>query len=366
MTVFDNRHFQLPALLFAASWLLATPVRGQDIRSVADSVACRCSLEVRHVVSLSDVDGRAGLGPPIAIHQTSDGKYLVVPATRPGALLLFGTDGVYERQVARIGQGPSELASILAVQSGTADSTVVLDVGNGRVAVLDGDYRVARTARLSVGGGWFGMLPGGEVLILTGIPRDRGTPRLRLFSNDMTPLRFFMPVLDAPDTRSARRRMFVASNGLIAVAHNSEYTVEIWNTAGEHIQTVSRDPAWFSHGQEWDGSRDGPAPLLETPRIDASGRLWTVSHVADPEWKRAVPDVETPLGVGLVVGPESVSRLQDSVVEVIDLRTGLLLASIRIDARVDFISDDGTAAAYREDTMGIPSIDVWKFVLHLP
>jgi hypothetical protein len=358
------------SLLFLAHlWLSAA--LAQEVVQVPDSLVCACHLEVEHVVTLTDFDGRAGLSRPLAVERTFDGHYLVVPSSRQGAVLLFDSTGSYAGLVGRPGQGPGEFGAVLAIRPGRGDSIVIMDAGNGRLAVLDRDFRPSRVARAPVVGGWFGVLEDGRILILTGIPGS-GAPsrdRLRLLSPSMEQVASFMPgTASGPGSSVAalRRRMFVSKSGTVAVSHNDRYVVEIWNVSGRHLSTLSRNPEWFRLDplDRPTSSAQAPAPLLEAPRLDGNGRLWSVSHIADQEWATAVSTVPDLYGRA-VAGVEEADRdgYQDSVVEVIDVARGVLLGSVRIDPQVAFISNDGFAASYREDLAGNPVIDVWRFVL---
>jgi hypothetical protein len=159
--------------------------------------------------------------------------------------------------------------------------------------------------------------------------------------------------------------MAVSKDGTVAVAHNDRYVVEIWNQAGQHLKTLSRDPDWFRLNAAMRGTLpEGPPTLLETPRVSAEGNVWTVSHVPDANWRAALGPVRDLFGGNAVgVTQENLSGFQDSVVEVLDPATGTLRGSLRVDARLTLISNDGFAAGYRQDRVGNPYIDIWRFRL---
>jgi len=303
------------------------------------------------------------------IERAARGEYLVVPQQRQHAVLVFDSAGRYLRDVGRKGGGPTEFAGVTAIRPARGDSVAIMDRGNGRLALLGPDLQPARVANLPVQGGWFGVLEDGRVLVMTGFGSRRlaATKRLWLLDPSMEPLRSFVEV---PPTRPGvpdathRRRMAVSPAGLIALAHNTEYAVEIWDLSGRHLRTLRRAPAWFNAAPERRSGRAGtaPPPLLETPRIDRDGMLWTVSHVADPAWEDALVPAPDRAGAGETLRPRPgrSADYQDSIVEVIDPASGRLLAALRLDARVEFISNEGHVASYREDEAGQPYIDVWQ------
>ncbi|HEX6068991.1 MAG TPA: 6-bladed beta-propeller [Longimicrobiaceae bacterium] len=338
---------------------------------MGDQPGCACALRVEHVVTLSDVDGRAGLSRHLVIERVPGGHYLVVPVRRQDAVLVFDSAGRFLRNAGRSGAGPGEFASVQAIRRGRGDTTVVMDSGNGRLAYLDAELRTVRTANLPVLGGWFGVLGDGRVVVMTGFGMRRSEPldRLRLLSPTLEPIRSFMqvgPSRPESDVADLRRRMAVSPDGIIALGHNNRYVVEIWDASGTHLRTLSRDPDWFappSPGRPGGGAAE-PAPRLETPRFDGRGRLWTLSHVADANWRDALAPTKDVYGREVVtVRTGRQSDHLDTIVEVLDPKTGRLLAGLRIDAAVDLISDDGFAASYREDEVGQPSIDIWRFTL---
>jgi hypothetical protein len=334
---------------------------------VPEAVACDCRLELTQVTTLTDPDGRAGLSAPLVMERTSDGRYLVVPTRQQGTVLLFDASGRYEKTIGRVGQGPHEFRAIIAIRGGLADSTVLMDAGNSRLAVLDPALAPTRTVRVPVRSAWFGILADGRVVILAAIPpAGSRQDRVHVFSAALEPIRSFMRSPETPPggvVNALRRRMSVSADGTVAVAHNDKYVLELWTAAGLHLATLSRDPDWFRLDSTL-RPKEGPSPRFETPRVAPDGMIWTVSHVPDANWRNALGTVHDLYGRSVQGVPEGAqSRYWDSVIELIDPKLGVLLGSVRLDAHVGLISDDGFAAGYREDELGNPSIDVWRIAL---
>jgi hypothetical protein len=57
------------------------------------------------------------------------------------------------------------------------------------------------------------------------------------------------------------------------------------------------------------------------------------------------------------------NELYDSVLEVLDLESGTLLATKRVEESILTLLPGGFAASYREDATGNPFIDVWRLTL---
>lgn len=318
---------------------------------IPDEPACACVLVVERALTLADPDGRAGLAIPLRVERAPNGHVLVVPAERQGELLEFGADGAFVRRIGRPGRGPGDFGAILALAAGPADSMYVMDAGNRRLVVLDGDLEIARFGRLPVVGGWFGVLDDGSVVILTAVPRgsDASRDRLTVLDRTLQTVRTFLPgpIPTFPaEIRAAQRRIGVAPDGRIVVSHVDRYELEVWRADGSGGRVLLRSPPWFqTGGTEVDrASRSAGPPaaiLAEAPRIDAAGRLWTVVRIA------ASP------------APAATGDDVDSVVEVIDPDSGELIASARVDADLRLIAPGGWAAAYREDEEGRAYVDVY-------
>lgn len=347
------RHLLPRALCLAA--VLVRPGAAQEVVRVPDEPACPCELRVTRTGTLSDPDGRAGLARPLTVERAPDGHLLVVPLDRQGDLLQFGPDGVFVRRIGRPGRGPREFGAILGLAPGPADSTYVLDAGNRRLVVLGPDLELVRSRSLPVVGNGFGVTDDGSVVVLTALPRGGGVPRdrLTLLDRDLVPIRTFMPGV-APtfpaEIRAARRRIGVAQDGAIVVGHVDRYELEIWNVGGTHERTLVRSPSWFPGELEPTdrGARDpaGPAPHMDpAPRIGPDGRIWTVSWIAGDDGGEA---------------PGEGSDDFDAMIESVDPVAGRVIASTRLDEAVRLISNDGWAAAYREDGAGRPFIDVYR------
>jgi hypothetical protein len=83
--------------------------------------------------------------------------------------------------------------------------------------------------------------------------------------------------------------------------------------------------------------------------------------VADPQWKEGVVESEVPEGTGFQVGDWN--RFYDTVVDVIDVRTRRLVASIRRDEFWWGIGPGMHTSNYFEEDGILPKIEVWH--LHL-
>jgi hypothetical protein len=343
----------------AIALLSASSLGGQEIVRIGDAPACDCEIRIEHVVTLADLDGRAGLASPLTLTRLPDGRFLVVTSIDQTSILLFDATGRFVRRAGRRGGGPDEFGGILAIRSGPADSIHVLDAMNARYAVIGPDLQVARTVRLETRGGQFEILDDGSTVMLGPVRRAPPLERLHVLDANGTRVRSFMPQPDAA-MPAAHRRFTATRSGTIAVSHGRDYVIEIWDAAGQHRKTVFRDAPWFPPF-----SPDGPrGPTQKAPQFDPEGRLWTLNEVADPNAPAALAPRLPPNTPGLTrLPPPPMNELYDSVLEVLDLESGTLLATKRVEESILTLLPGGFAASYREDATGNPFIDVWRLTL---
>lgn len=127
------------------------------------------------------------------------------------------------------------------------------------------------------------------------------------------------------------RSTLLAADGGIWQARGNEYRIEKWTMDGRRQLTLTRRPSWF---EPWstvattDYMAAPPPPRIAGLFEDAgNGLLWVVILVPDENYRptKRISDPETP-----VVTAE-LGRYFDTVLEVIDIRTGRLVKSHRFD-----------------------------------
>jgi len=91
-------------------------------------------------------------------------------------------------------------------------------------------------------------------------------------------------------------------------------------------------------------------------REDEPDGLWSMSRVPDRNWKAAM----TPKGSGHAAIPDY-NKFFDSMVERIDLRSGSVLATLRVDPMLAGFLGRDQAWFYREDEAGNPRLEIVRF-----
>jgi hypothetical protein len=144
-----------------------------------------------------------------------------------------------------------------------------------------------------------------------------------------------------------------------------DYLMELWDTTGNRLAALQRDVDWFEpYVRGRDPSPTGPPPLPAVGLFTADSleNLWIAVRVPSDNWREVMlsdPNWEYDWG--------TVQRMRDWILEVIDTRTGDLLASQRLeDVEAALFVGEDLLVAYREDGLGYPFLDVFQLQIILP
>ncbi|HSA55014.1 MAG TPA: hypothetical protein VLE53_04885 [Gemmatimonadaceae bacterium] len=246
---------------------------------------------------------------------------------------------------------------------GPGDSLWVFEPSRRRLTVLTPSLELARTSPLPVPTAAAIGYNDGSMILQGSIPtRERIGLPLHKVSVDGQLRRSFGAVIPVvrPDNRFLESRRLTSSDeGQLWSARVSEYVLELWDTSGVHIQTLEVDTPWF---KPWkprsDGSRAGP--MIIDIQQDPHGLVWVLISVADPNARVASDD-----RARAATGSQSEDRSWefDSIVEVVDPKRGLVLASLRFDQHLRGFACPGIVHGYHEDKEGFPSIRIWSVAM---
>jgi hypothetical protein len=157
------------------------------------------------------------------------------------------------------------------------------------------------------------------------------------------------------------RTVAPAGPGSVWAAQPSRYVIEQWSTDGRKLRELRRSVGWFPPLlRSWSLSPSQPPPtLLHQVWQDRAGRLWVSIGVPDRRWRSQL----RPGGPhGYRVADRT--RFYDTIIEVIDPRRGVVLASRRFDERVHFMGEDRIGAVVEEGD--VPRYVVWRVQLASP
>lgn len=353
--------------VLALSLAVEVPLSCQNnVRVIPSTPTCpACKVVLEPVVTL----GRSGdpaLTRLTRVTVDSRGRFLAAPTYNRGEIAMYDSGGRFVRRFGRPGQGPGEFAGpIHMLRVGPGDSihafegprhTVVapgltafgsvrlLQVHPNDLAFLADGRMVAH--RMSMGRGGVGQPlhvigDGGRIARSFG-----GTQK-------WDPARLYLGV----------RNVAPASGNRLWSAHAGSYRVELWGPDGSNPLAVVRNASWF---RPWAHEVRRSAEGLERPRVvdvaeDRQGRLWVSILVRDPKHRPASGTGEVPL---TEIDPNTEF---DTILEVLDPRSGRLLAHTRFEQSIsEFIGDRSMVITRREDADGNIVVDVWRVRLSRP
>ena len=120
--------------------------------------------------------------------------------------------------------------------------------------------------------------------------------------------------------------------GAFWVADQNGYEVHLMDVEGGVLRTIARDVDWFPGWTEWQPPfEDPPLSRLFSVQEDNLGRLWVMLSVAATDFQPLPGNLESGLaGANDPTGNPHPSF--DTVIDVLDARTGELIATRRFSA----------------------------------
>jgi hypothetical protein len=344
--------------------LLLAPLRtSAQVRTVVidDSKPCSdCRIQLDRIASIGD-EGAGYVGDPWSV-QLWQGMWAVTHMAKPGSISLYSRSGQFLKDIGRRGEGPGEY-KMAGRSSVRGDTLFVYDPDLQRVTyytVSDkpaGSFSVGvRSARA------MDVLKDGRILF-NGLVRTTASAAYPLhITSRNTTVRSFgasRPTVDPTRPHAHLRASSVMPDGTILTARFTEYVLEQWDVDGRKIAEWRRNASWFApHGKGGVRSpTEPPNPLIEAVYVDANMLAWVMISVPDKAWKNAV----TQRGVlqGRPIYEASNNEYMDALIEVIDLRSGRLIARIQTDARALTASAYGVLVTGAETVNGV-RLDLWR------
>lgn len=307
-----------PAPADSSVWL---PVRD------AAGGACQTCLTFEPLVTIAGDELPAGTR---WVSADSLGRLWLGDVTGPS---IFSSDGAFIGKLGRAGQGPLEFASAGPIFTSSDGHVHIVDPGNGRWTTLSETLEVLREQTFS-GGRIQEALPlvGPQRLVLNatiGTPGRLGMP-LHILTGDGLTVSFgnLDEGLIPPGLGLWRRISVDQENNIFSAAHFS-YQIDVWTPEGRRILGLRKADAWREPpgGMPPPLSRDHPpGGLLIATRHRGTGLLEVISWVPKDTWGEELIEVVLPDGITdfTVAGPYS--DLFNSMVELIDLASGRVVA----------------------------------------
>jgi hypothetical protein len=354
-----------------------TRLPAQGRREIPDKIVCtECRIELTRLVTFGAADDTAFIRQNDLVARNSRGEF-VLASVEDGRIYLFDQRGRLLRSAGRRGKGQGEYYVITTIRVSAGDTIHVFDSGNARRTVLSPGLQVVRETPLptETSRNQSHLFADGRVVLNAAIAtRERVGLPIHLLDANGRILRSFgaESAAVAPNARPEviRRAMTRAGADRIWSARTREYVLELFGLDGTKQGELVRRAAWFQPDAGLlKGSRGAyprpPSPHIQSMWQDANGLLWVLSLLADKDWKAGLREVRHENG-GSGYELANAERHFDSILEVIDPRTGRLVSSRRFDAMLSFLTDDGLAIGARADDDGVEYVDVWQISLRGP
>jgi len=312
-----------------------------------------CAVELERLPTLGSVDDLHLYHGFSTVVQGPGPSYYLSGGFTPGAILRYDARGAFQGTIGRLGGGPGEVPPHAEIAVTPQDSLLVS--GEGRIRIFSSEtgefVRSLRTeppfwalAPLSDGGivGWVGPNPEMETV--------------RVLDPDGS-LRFsvrFDGTLEHQDQLWQRAHETRGANILVSDA--GRYRLRAFDRNGGLAWTLERKAEWFpSYARQPSGASllVPSLPEVISAWIDSEQRLWVLlERAAEPfhplDQAPAAPELR------------DVSSQFDSYIEVIDLKTRVLLGAGRTNWLRPVTGGGGVLHSSETDAEGFVRFTLWR------
>lgn len=331
-------HPGILATLAAALTLILLPTRSAAQSAAQPCSSCRFALAP---VATIPTHSNGVIVRPFSYVGYSAGAFVMAP-TWDGGVGIWHDDSM--KEIGRVGGGPREFRSRLPHGFGVADDgQIFLAHANVLTTLAPRAADFLSSTRIDVAAAR--LVPVGEVLVA-----------LQMTSREMVVLKrdgSTRSRVQAPVQLGWMEMLHASASGDSALWVGAEYTygAHLLDLQGRVLKTVTRSPRWFASEGYVAGmpTRVKPAPRMVGVLEISPDVLLFLIHVADRDWKRVA---SAPLD------RLDFDQLFDTVIDLVDARTGELLTSTRYDPRVLFVRGSPYLWMRALDTAGEPVMSV--------
>ena len=352
-------------------WLMlaaapALSAQAPPVARIPDRVSCEaCTIDLKHVVTLVASDGEGMLNAiPFAATTDRAGRYwVVVNGELPQ---LFSASGQFLRRFGGTGQGPGEFSGPINVISLPGDSMLVIDGTLQRATVVTPALHTGRTITLPFVAHPAVVQRWPDNVWMNNANQDalvRGGPLHRLnFGAANAELHQSFGPASEPTTRpggNGRAQLIARGRDFMWAADKYQYRLTSWTPAGVARSVVERRPEWFATvSRAWIGNpTTPPPPVIAGIHEDSAGYMWVYISVPSPQWRAAWSRIASTRG-DVPARQIAIENLWRSVIEVIDIKRGEVVARRFMDDWVALVFADGRVATGTVDASGIPRLTI--------
>lgn len=362
----------LAAVLASTAWAGATAAVGQTVVPIGEDDACsECSVDLERVATLRPPSERVGflVIPSPDIAQDRAGRYVAGPMVGEAALAVFDGSGALSHVFGRFGQGPGEFSdSRMFIRIGAGDTVHVFqDVRH--TVLAPGAREFVRTRQMQVRPLGVALVGSTAVLrVPVQAPRGRVTA-LQVLARDGSVALGIDTLSDGgPGSTNplwgARRLARSRGDDGVWSAHWTRYEIGSFDLKGRPEVRVVRDAPWFPPRDDYvsgEGYSTRARPKTEGLVEPNDGTLWVAISEGDPAYEP--PDLPPGAEGDPIDAYEDDNGRLDTVLEVLDIRQGRLLARAEVDPYLRFVStpdDEPLLYSMRTLDTGDVVVDVWR------
>lgn len=355
-------------LPFALALAATAPARAQNpaVTTLTESPDCDCRIELTRVISLSD-SLHPGLFAysPLVMRDSRGNWYATSNTDGLKQVGVFDPDGRLKKVLGGLGEGPGEFTIINHIVVDSGDTLYVYDHAQLRRSVFDPGHEFVRTERIPAFMRDMVPLPSGHMIVNSTIRTADGVDwPLHLIGADGGVLQTF-----GNETASSRpddsflelRAIAVDGEGVLWVAPKNAYELSAYSMAGTRLEPTNRryrrQVDWFQPWTEPSRGAEPPKPNVNQIAFgpEDPSLLWVLISVADAEWAPVPPQRSS---------KELIDSLYDDILEVIDVKSGSVLASRRFGPSLSRLTFQGLIPALRIDDANKVWMDVFMPTLH--
>lgn len=341
------------------------------VTTLEPAADCRCEIRlVPEAIVGAGADAHGGVTDGY-FRRDSRGRYFHRNIFDLSRILVFNDKGEFVDSFGGKGEGPGEFQWIQNFFVGVGDTLHVFDQALATYSIVAPNLEYVRTVRVAPGSvRAFIELASGEALINANFraPEQSGHPFHKLGSNR---IRMSFGGIEALRNRPQLppgvldRTLVVETDTTFLAIHEREYAIDRWHVDGRLLARMQREPpAWWIEVSQ-DAVEFALNPQILDAELDTEGRLWVITSIRDRLWRqrmRAGPEAASGVRV-MQSNTGNVDDLHDTVLEVLDLDAGAVLASLRMDRVLMGLAGPGRAWELVPDSFDVGQIHVHRLEL---
>lgn len=360
-----------------ALWLLllvmaAPPAAAQNLTVSGEPVCAGCRIVQTGSVALGSIDDdESSAGLPRVVAGVDSVLYAVSDLLPTAGAMMYAADGRHIGRMGRPGSGPGEVRHVMRLAVAPDGKLILHDLANGPQVYAPSREFVRSLRQMPVSTTNL-VVMADSLLAVVAPTRPASAPShpIQLYSlhtgefvRGTGPESDLQPGSPRPVTRVAP-----SADGTVW-AIEPPHRLSRWDVNGRRLGQIEWNPDWLLRvNPVFRGVASEYAHVLDDAWEDASRQLlWVSSVVDDPRHRGSTPPVRPgePFPRDYFT-PARLNRVKTSIISVVDLRRGEVIAHLEIDALVYQFLNDGRIVLMYEDSTGYQWIEIVTLTLERP